>query len=341
MIPSKDKVIKVLKEVVYFPKGDNVINLKMIDDIQLEENLIRFRLLFEKVEDEKNQILINTATEMLKKEFGDIEIDIVAASQENSLSKVKNIIAVASGKGGVGKSTVAVNLAIALALQGMRVGLVDADIYGPSVPVMFGNEEMRPLAYERDGKSFMVPIEKYGVKMLSIGHLVDKEMPLIWRGPMASNAMGQLLLDTDWGALDFMIIDMPPGTGDIQLSLAQDFSLTASIIVSTPQKVAFADVRRAANMFRHQAVNVPILGLVENMAYFTPSDMPEKKYYIFGKNTAEEFAKELDLPLLAQIPIDEHVSEANDSGTPFSFNGFSPVAAAFENLAKKIMQMYY
>lgn len=339
MIPSKLKVVEVLKEVVYFPKGDNIINLKMVDDIQLEENLIRFRLLFEKLEDEKNQILIDTATQMLKSEFGDIEIDIIAASQENSLSKVKHIIAVASGKGGVGKSTVAVNLAIGLALQGMRVGLLDADIYGPSIPVMFGNEETRPLAYENEGKSYMIPIEKYGVKMLSIGHLVDKDMPLIWRGPMASNALSQLLLDTDWGELDYMVIDMPPGTGDIQLCLAQNFKLSGSIIVTTPQKVAFADVRRAANMFRHEGVNVPILGLVENMAYFTPSDMPEKKYYIFGKNTGKAFAEELDLPLLAQIPIDENVSEANDSGTPFTHNKFSPVTAAFRSLANKVIEM--
>lgn len=339
MKPSKNELINVLREVIYFPKGDNIINLKMVDDIELEDNLIRFRLLFEKIDDEKNQFLIDTATQMLKDAFGDIEIDIIAASQENSLSKVKHIIAVASGKGGVGKSTVAVNLAIGLALQGMKVGLLDADIYGPSIPVMFGNEETRPLGYERDGKSYMLPIEKYGVKMLSIGHLVDKEMPLIWRGPMASNALSQLLLDTEWGELDYMVVDMPPGTGDIQLCLAQNFKLSGSVIVTTPQKVAFADVRRAANMFRHEGVNVPILGLVENMAYFTPSDMPEKKYFIFGKNTGKEFAEELNLPLLAQIPIDENVSQANDSGTPFSFNGFSPVAAAFEKLAKKIIEM--
>ena len=340
MIPEKGKLIEVLKEVVYFPKGDNIINLKMVDDIELKENLIRFRLLFEKVDDEKNQILIDTTTQMLKSAFGDIEIDIIAASQENALSKVKHIIAVASGKGGVGKSTVSVNLAIGLALQGMKVGLLDADIYGPSIPVLFGNEETRPLGYDRDGKSYMIPIEKYGVKMLSIGHLVDKEMPLIWRGPMASNALSQLLLDTDWGELDFLVVDMPPGTGDIQLCLAQNFTLSGSLIVTTPQRVALADVRRAANMFRHEGVNVPILGLIENMAYFTPSDMPEKKYYIFGKNTGSDFAKELDLPLLAQIPIDENISEANDKGTPFSFNGFSPVAAAFEKLAKKIVEMF-
>lgn len=340
MIPSREKVIEVLKEVIYFPKGDNVINLKMVDDIQLEENLIRFRILFENIDDDKNQFLIETANKMLKGAFGDIEIDIIPSSQENSLSHIKHIIAVASGKGGVGKSTVAVNLAMGLALQGMKVGLLDADIYGPSVPVMFGNEENRPLGYDRDGKSYMIPIEKYGVKMISIGHLVDKDMPLIWRGPMASNALNQLLMDTDWGELDFLLVDMPPGTGDIQLSLSQDYKLSGSIIVTTPQKVAFADVRRAANMFRHKGVNVPILGLVENMAYFTPSDMPEKKYYIFGKSTGADFAKELDLPLLAQIPIDEYVSEANDKGTPFSFNGFSPVAAAFERLAKKIVEMF-
>lgn len=340
MIPSKEKVLEALKEVVYFPKGDNIINLDMVKDLETAENMIRFRLILDNQDDEKNQYLINAAKKILDDNFANVDVDIIPASAETMLSKVKHIIAVASGKGGVGKSTVAVNLAVGLAVQGMRVGLLDADIYGPSVPIMFGTEDTQPAAYDKDGKTYMVPVEKYGVKILSIGHLVSRDTPLIWRGPMASSALNQLMTETDWGEIDFLVVDMPPGTGDIQLSLAQNYKVSGAVIVTTPQKVAFADVRRAAMMFRHKGVSVPILGLVENMAYFTPSDMPEKKYYIFGQGNGKQFADELEVPFLGQIPIDENIASAGDKGTPFAFSSFSPVTVAFEKLARNIIERF-
>ena len=254
-----------------------------------------------------------------------------------NLSKVKHIIAVASGKGGVGKSTVAANLAIALARANQRVGLIDADIYGPLVPMMFGTEDERPAAFEKDGKTVMLPIEKYGLKLLSIGYFVDPDRPLIWRGPMATSALNQLMNDTLWGELDWMVVDMPPGTGDIQLTLAQQYNVSGAVIVTTPQKVAFADVLRAAMMFREEALQIPVYGLVENMAYFTPSDMPEKKYYIFGKETGKQFAEQLGVPFLGQIPITEKIAESGDAGTPLALDADSPISKAFDQIAQSII----
>ena len=341
MLLTKENVIEVLKEVVYFPKGGNIIELGMIDNLNVEDGFVRFNIIVDDIEDDKNNFLVETATKYINDAFGNIKIDVsLMLSKTNTLAHIKHIIGVASGKGGVGKSTVAVNLAVGLATQGMRVGILDADIYGPSVPIMFGTEGSMPKTCERDGKTFMIPVEKFGVKMLSIGHLVSGETPLIWRGPMASSALNQLMTETDWGELDFLVVDMPPGTGDIQLSLAQNYKLAGAIIVTTPQKVAFADVRRAANMLIHSGVNVPVLGLVENMAYFTPSDMPDKKYYIFGQGHGDAFAKELGVPFLGQIPIDENIAAAGDKGTPFSFSNFSPVTAAFEKLAKTIIDKF-
>ncbi len=339
MLLTKENVIEVLKEVVYFPKGGNIIELGMIDNLNVEDGLVKFNIIVDDVEDDKNNFLVNSATKYINDAFGDVKVEAsLMLSKTNPLAGIKHIIGVASGKGGVGKSTVAMNLAVGLAMQGMKVGLLDTDIYGPSVPIMSGTENTMLRTLERDGKTFMVPIEKFGVKMLSIGHLVSGETPLIWRGPMAASALNQLMTETEWGELDFLVLDMPPGTGDIQLSLAQNYKLSGAVIVTTPQKVAFADVRRAANMFTHSGIEVPVLGLVENMAYFTPSDMPEKKYYIFGQGHGEEFAKELGVPFLGQIPMDENVASAGDKGTPFSFNGFSPVTAAFEKLAKTIIE---
>ena len=257
--------------------------------------------------------------------------------EKTALSKVKHIIAVASGKGGVGKSTVAANLAIALARANQRVGLIDADIYGPSVPMMFGLGNEQPAAFEKDGKTVMVPIERYSIKLMSIGSFVDADRPLIWRGPMATSALNQLMNDTLWGELDWMVVDMPPGTGDIQLTLAQQYNVSGALIVTTPQKVAFADVLRAAMMFKEEALQIPIYGLVENMAYFTPSDMPDKKYYIFGKETGKEFAEQLGVPLLGQIPITEKIAECGDAGTPLALDADSPVTKAFDKIAQSII----
>ncbi|MBO5839357.1 MAG: Mrp/NBP35 family ATP-binding protein [Bacteroidales bacterium] len=255
-----------------------------------------------------------------------------------AMSKIKHVIAVASGKGGVGKSTVAANVALSLAKKGYRVGLADADIYGPSVPTLFNIENEQIMVTEVDGKQLMVPFEKYGIKMMSVGFFVDKDKPMLWRGPMAANTLTQMLTETHWGELDFMVLDMPPGTGDIQLTLVQQFSVSGSIFVCTPQQLAVADVRRAVNMFKNDQVAVPIIGLVENMAYFTPKELPNNKYFIFGKGGGEELAKELDIELIAQIPISMDISETNDTGNPIALEFSSPEAESFMELAEKIAE---
>jgi ATP-binding protein involved in chromosome partitioning len=334
---NKENVIEVLKDVIYFPKGDNIVALNMVENLMVSESGIRFDLVVEKADDPKNEIMVNAAKRTLTGVFGEVEIDIKVKEAATALSKVKHIIAVASGKGGVGKSTVAANLAIALARANQRVGLIDADIYGPSVPMMFGVEHEQPACFEKDGKAVMVPLEKYGIKLLSIGCFVDTDRPLIWRGPMATSALNQLMNDTLWGELDWMVVDMPPGTGDIQLTLAQQYNVSGAVIVTTPQKVAFADVLRAAMMFKEEALQIPIYGLVENMAYFTPSDMPEKRYYIFGKETGKQFADQLGVPLLGQIPIVEKIAECGDKGTPLALDADSPVTKAFDQIAQSII----
>ena len=335
---NKENVIEVLKDVIYFPKGDNIVDLKMVENLMVRDNAIRFDLVMERANDPKNDILVNGAKRTLTEVFGeDVDIEIKVVEEKTALSKVKHIIAVASGKGGVGKSTVAANLAIALARANQRVGLIDADIYGPSVPMMFGLGDEQPAAFEKDGKTVMVPIERYSIKLMSIGSFVDADRPLIWRGPMATSALNQLMNDTLWGELDWMVVDMPPGTGDIQLTLAQQYNVSGALIVTTPQKVAFADVLRAAMMFKEEALQIPIYGLVENMAYFTPSDMPEKKYYIFGKETGKEFAEQLGVPLLGQIPITEKIAECGDAGTPLALDADSPVTKAFDKIAHAII----
>ena len=336
---NKENVIEVLKDVIYFPKGDNIVALNMVDNLMVKDNAICFDLVMEHANDPKNDILVNGAKRTLTEVFGDVEIEIKVVEEKTALSKVKHIIAVASGKGGVGKSTVAANLAIALARANQRVGLIDADIYGPSVPMMFGTTNERPAAFEKDGKAVMMPIEKYGIKLMSIGCFVNADRPLIWRGPMATSALNQLMNDTLWGELDYMVVDMPPGTGDIQLTLAQQYNVSGALIVTTPQKVAFADVLRAANMFKEEALQIPIYGLVENMAYFTPSDMPEKKYYIFGKETGQQFADQLGVPLLGQIPITEKIAECGDAGVPLALDADSPVTKAFDKIAMEIINM--
>ena len=334
---NKENVYEVLKDVIYFPKGDNIIALNMVENLMVNEEGVRFDLIVEHLDDPKNDIMVNAAKRTLTGVFGDINVDIKVKEEQTALSKVKHIIAVASGKGGVGKSTVAANLAVALARANQRVGLIDADIYGPSVPMMFGAEDEQPVCYEKDGKNVMLPLERFGIKLLSIGCFVDPERPLIWRGPMATSALNQLMNDTLWGELDWMVVDMPPGTGDIQLTLAQQYKVSGAVIVTTPQKVAFADVLRAANMFKEEALQIPIYGLVENMAYFTPSDMPEKKYYIFGKETGKEFAEQLGVPFLGQIPIVEKIAESGDSGTPLALDADSPVTKDFDQIALSIL----
>lgn len=253
------------------------------------------------------------------------------------LPQVKNIIAVSSGKGGVGKSTVAANLAISLARLGYKVGLLDTDIFGPSMPKMFDVEDARPYAVHVDGRDLIEPIEKYGVKLLSIGFFVSPETATLWRGGMASNALKQLIADADWGELDYFILDTPPGTSDIHLTLLQTLAITGAVIVSTPQSVALADARKGIDMYRNEKVNVPILGLVENMAWFTPAELPENKYYIFGKDGAKNLAEEMNCPLLAQIPLVQSIREGGDDGKPSALNVETATGQAFLNLAMAVV----
>ena len=253
------------------------------------------------------------------------------------LPQVKNIIAVSSGKGGVGKSTVAANLAIALARLGYKVGLLDTDIFGPSVPKMFDVEEEKPYAVEVEGRQLIQPIEKYGVKLLSIGFFVNPDTATLWRGGMASNALKQLIGDANWGELDYFILDTPPGTSDIHLTLLQTLAITGAVIVSTPQKVALADARKGIDMYQNDKVKVPILGLVENMAWFTPVELPQNKYFIFGKEGCKNLASEMNLPLLAQIPVVESICESGDAGTPAALNTETMTGLAFINLAQAVV----
>ncbi len=253
------------------------------------------------------------------------------------LPQVKNIIAVSSGKGGVGKSTVAANLAIALGRLGYKVGLLDCDIFGPSVPKMFQVEDARPYAVNVDGRDLIEPIEKYGVRLLSIGFFVSPETATLWRGGMATNALKQLIADADWGELDYFILDTPPGTSDIHLTLLQTLAITGAVIVSTPQQVALADARKGIDMYRNEKVNVPILGLVENMAWFTPAELPQNRYYIFGKEGCKQLAKEMNVPLLAQIPLVQGICESGDNGQPAALNSETMTGLAFINLAQSVV----
>ncbi len=250
---------------------------------------------------------------------------------------IQNIIAVASGKGGVGKSTITANLAISLTKMGFKVGILDADVYGPSIPIMFDVEKERPLSIEVDGKSKMKPIENYGVKILSIGFFTNPDQAVIWRGPMASKALDQLIFDGDWRELDFMLVDLPPGTGDIHLSIMQSMPITGAVIVSTPQTVALADARKGVAMFQQDNIQVPVLGIIENMAYFTPDELPDNKYYIFGKEGAKNLAEDLDVPLLGEIPIVQSIRESGDTGRPAALQTDTPLAEAFDNLTKNVV----
>ena len=253
------------------------------------------------------------------------------------LPDVKNIVAVSSGKGGVGKSTVAANLAISLARLGYKVGLLDTDIFGPSMPKMFNVEDARPYAVEKDGRQLIEPVEQYGVKLLSIGFFVNPDTATLWRGGMATNALKQLIADADWGELDYFILDTPPGTSDIHLTLLQTLAITGAVIVSTPQQVALADARKGIDMYRNEKVNVPILGLVENMAWFTPAELPENKYFIFGKEGCKRLAEEMNPPLLAQIPLVQSICESGDNGVPAACNIETITAQAFLNLAQAVV----
>ncbi len=281
---------------------------------------------------EKAKITVNIKVEEAQKEKAKPTI------KGKAIPSMKNIIAVASGKGGVGKSTVTSNLAVTLAKMGFKVGLLDADIYGPSAPIMFDIERERPLSVTVDGKSKMKPVESYGVKVLSIGFFTQPDQAVVWRGPMAAKALNQMIFDAAWGELDFLLIDLPPGTGDIHLSIMQSLPITGAVIVSTPQNVALADARKGVAMFQQESINVPVLGIIENMAYFTPEELPNQKYYIFGKEGARHLSETIDVPFLGEIPLVQSIREAGDVGRPAALQAESPITKAFEALTKNVVE---
>ena len=334
---NQEAVLETLKKVFYFPKRDNVVSLDMIRNIKIEGDTVSFTLLFPE-KDEKNETLVrNACINAVREAAGkDTRVIVDVGVPVNMLQNVRHIVAVASGKGGVGKSTIAANLAIALQKSGFRTGIIDADIYGPSIPMMFDLVDTKPAVMEMGGKSLIVPPEKYGIKVLSIGFFVDQNQALIWRGPMASNALKQLFADTDWGELDYLVVDLPPGTGDIQLTLAQEINVNGVIIVSTPQEVALADAKKAFSMFNQEKIRIPVLGLVENMAYFTPEELPDNKYYIFGKEGGKKLAEKSNVPFLGQIPLVQGVCEAGDRGIPIALEDNSIVSKAFMELAANV-----
>jgi ATP-binding protein involved in chromosome partitioning len=347
----KEQEIKEwLREVEHPAKGEkNIVELGMVEDISIKEDTVIVTLGFAKHRDPLAEYLIGSAKAAVIRnapEGTKVEIKTVvkeAAPKKKpgldlgneEISGVKHIIGIASGKGGVGKSTVAVNLAVALARLGYKVGLADADVYGPSVPKMTATEGLVPDAILEGEKEVIMPMEKYGVKWMSIGYFAKPEQALIWRGPMACNALKQMILQVRWGELDFLLIDMPPGTGDIHISLVHDIPMEGAVIVSTPQDVALADVEKGVNMFRNDSVKKPIFGLVENMAWFTPEEHPDEKYYIFGKSGAIKMAQKYDIPLLGQIPIVQSIREGGDQGEPVALSS-RPDGLAFVSLAEKL-----
>lgn len=345
---TKESVLKALGHVDDPDLKKDLVTLNMIRDLKIRDNKISFTVMLTTpacpMKDHIERACRNAIMLMVDKDAKvDIKMDAEVTSflKDNpSLPGVKNVIAISSGKGGVGKSTVAANLAVALAASGAKVGLIDADIYGPSMPILFGFQGERATLRTVRGKEMLVPFERHGVKIMSIGTLVSPEQAVVWRGPMASKALRQLIFDTDWGEIDYLLMDLPPGTGDIHLTIVQILPVTGAVVITTPQQVARADARKGAEMFRSQAINVPILGVVENMAFFIPDDAPEKKYYIFGEKGGESLAKELNTELLGQLPIRQSIAENSDSGHPVALYAETEMGKDFfqisESLARQV-----
>ena len=336
-----------LATVRYPGNGKNLIEAEMVaDNLRIDGMKVSFSLIFEKSTDPFMKSMVKAAEAAIHAYVSpDVEVTVTTESRQAArpepgkmLPRVKNVVAVSSGKGGVGKSTVAANLAVALVKLGYKVGLLDADIFGPSVPKMFQVEDARPYAVQKDGRDLIEPIERYGLKLLSIGFFVDPGQATLWRGGMASNALKQLIGDADWGDLDYFIIDTPPGTSDIHLTLLQSLAITGAVIVSTPQQVALADARKGVDMYQNDKVNVPILGLVENMAWFTPAELPDNRYYIFGKEGCRRLADELGVPLLGQIPIVQSICESGDEGKPAALDENTLTGRAFLQLAAAVVR---
>lgn len=340
------QIMDALATVRYPGTGKNVVEMNMVeDDLRIAGLHVSFSLIFDKPTDPFLKSMVKACEAAIHAYVSkDVEVEIKTKSLQaprpdlpDLLPGVRNIIAVSSGKGGVGKSTVAANLAVALARMGHRVGLLDCDIFGPSVPKMFQLTDARPYSENINGRDLIVPIEKYGVKVLSIGFFVDPDQATLWRGGMACNALKQLIGDANWGDLDYFILDTPPGTSDIHLTLVQTIPITGAVIVSTPQQVALADARKGINMYQNEKVDVPILGLVENMAWFTPAEHPDEKYFLFGREGVKQLAEEMDVPLLGQIPVVQSICQNGDDGTPEALNPANPTGQAFLQLAARVV----
>lgn len=348
---DKKDVLKALENITVPGEGQNMVESGAVKNIQIFGDEVELDIT---INNPSLQARKKTEVEILKiihqevyeKAKIKINLKVEAAAEKPKTNEIKgkplpgiqNIIAVASGKGGVGKSTVTANLAVTLAKMGFKVGLLDADIYGPSMPIMFDVAQEKPLAINVDGKSKMKPVESYGVKLLSIGFFTQPNQAVIWRGPMASKALNQMIFDAHWGEIDFMLLDLPPGTGDIHLSIMQAMPVTGAVIVSTPQEVALADARKGVAMFQQDSINVPVLGIIENMAYFTPEELPNNKYHIFGKEGAKHLSEDLKVPFLGEIPLVQSIREAGDIGRPAAMQTATPIEAAFEEITKNVVQ---
>ncbi len=340
----KEQVVKLIMQIPIPGESGSVV--QFVKSIQESEGNITINLGLPQKYDKYERAIISSVQDAVKRGIPeaksiDVLVDIIKANDmagEGGISRVKKVIAVASGKGGVGKSTVSANLAIALANQGYKVGLLDADIFGPSIPKMFGVEGVQPSMIKEGDKEWILPVEKYGIKLLSIGFFVRPQDALAWRGPMAGNVLKQFISESDWGELDVMVIDMPPGTSDIQLTLCQIIHLSGAVMVGTPQDVAVIDLVKAIDFFQKEKIEVPVLGLIENMAWFTPEEMPDKKYYIFGKGGVENLTKDKGLPFLGSVPIVMGIREGGDNGSPLSLDKDSIVAKQFTDIAEKVMK---
>jgi ATP-binding protein involved in chromosome partitioning len=342
----EEDVLKVLATVEDPDLGKDLVTLGMVQNLQITGGRVSFSVVLTTPACPLKEMIRGECMEAVKRlglKDSDIDIEMTSSVTSNRqeqaplLPDVKNLIAVASGKGGVGKSTVTSNLAVALAKSGAKVGIIDADIFGPSVPTMFGCEDQQPAVRKEEGKNWIIPIEKYGVKIISIGFLSPGDSAIVWRGPMASSALKQFISDTDWGELDYLLFDLPPGTSDIHLTLVQTIPVTGAVIVTTPQRVALADAAKAVSMFQQPQINVPILGIVENMAYFSPAELPDNQYYIFGKDGGKHLAKKRDVPFLGEIPIVQSIRESGDEGKPVALRD-EMSGAAFNSLAQRLAQ---
>lgn len=344
---DRKEILKALETITIAGEGKNMVESgavtnvltfgdEVVVDLVLHTPAMHIKKRAE--DDIKKTILEKVAAEAKIKVNIKVEAPEKPEIKGKTIPGIKNIIAVASGKGGVGKSTVTANLAVSLARMGFSVGVLDADIYGPSMPIMFDVESEKPISVMVDGKSKMKPIESYEVKMLSIGFFTSPSQAVIWRGPMASKALNQMIFDADWGELDFMLIDLPPGTGDIHLSIMQSLPVTGAVVVSTPQAVALADAKKGVSMFMSEAINVPVLGIIENMAYFTPEELPNNKYYIFGQEGAKNLAEDLAVPFLGEVPIVQSIREAGDYGRPAALQTGSVIETVFENITRRVVE---